>query len=188
MKMVFKTSCKRFISCILSLMIIAGAFFTAPFSAKTVFAESVVSVSDEASLFSAVEKGGTVVISKNIRISKCLKIPKGISVILDLNGKILNRRLTECQDIGSVIRVEPGAELTVRDASKKNHGTITGGASWNGGVIDNNSARIGGDGGTYDEIQDFEPNATVLKGFNVRGNRADKSNKDIDEWINGLNY
>ena len=48
--------------------------------------------------------------------------------------------------------------------------------------------RRSGDGGTYNEIQDFEPNATVLEGFNVRGNSADKADSDLDEWLAGLNY
>ncbi|MBE6742396.1 MAG: flavodoxin [Ruminococcaceae bacterium] len=55
-------------------------------------------------------------------------------------------------------------------------------------VIPFNTHEGSGDGGTYDEIQDFEPNATVLEGFNVRGNSADKADSDLDEWLAGLNY
>ena len=137
MKMMIKSRIKHTVSVVLSLVLVLCALFAVPNSVKTAYAEDVVSVSDEATLFKAVENGGTIMIAKNIRTSKCLKIPTGKTVVLDLNGKILNRGLTECQDIGSVIRVEPGAELTVRDASKRNHGTITGGASWNGGGICN---------------------------------------------------
>ena len=55
-------------------------------------------------------------------------------------------------------------------------------------VIPFNTHEGSGDGGTYDKIQDFEPNATVLEGFNVRGNSADKADSDLDEWLAGLNY
>ena len=55
-------------------------------------------------------------------------------------------------------------------------------------IIPFNTHEGSGDGGTYDEIQDFEPNATVLEGFNVRGNSADKADSDLDEWLAGLNY
>ena len=55
-------------------------------------------------------------------------------------------------------------------------------------VIPFNTHEGSGDGGTYDEIRDFEPNATVLEGFNVRGGKADKADSDLDEWLAGLNY
>lgn len=55
-------------------------------------------------------------------------------------------------------------------------------------IIPFNTHEGSGDGGTYDEIKEFEPNATVLEGFNVRGGSADKADGDIDEWLEGLNY
>ncbi len=55
-------------------------------------------------------------------------------------------------------------------------------------LIPFNTHEGSGDGGTYDEIQGFEPNATVLDGFNVRGSNADNADSDLDEWLAGLNY
>ena len=55
-------------------------------------------------------------------------------------------------------------------------------------LIPFNTHEGSGDGGTYDEIQGFEPNATVLEGFNVRGSNADNADSDLDEWLAGLNY
>jgi len=50
-------------------------------------------------------------------------------------------------------------------------------------IVPFNTHEGSGDGGTYDEIREFEPNATVLEGFNVRGSKADKADKDIDKWL-----
>ena len=73
----------------------------------------------------------------DIKLSKYRLIPNGVKVTLDLNGKTLDRGLTDCEEFGSVIFVEPDAELTVKDSSGNNSGVITGGASWNGGGIRN---------------------------------------------------
>lgn len=53
-------------------------------------------------------------------------------------------------------------------------------------IIPFNTHEGSGDGGTYDEIREFEPDATVLDGFNVRGSSADKADKDLDEWLESL--
>ena len=45
-----------------------------------------------------------------------------------------------------------------------------------------------GDGGTYDEIREFEPGATVLEGLAVRGGSADRAQDDVDAWLNNLKY
>ena len=55
-------------------------------------------------------------------------------------------------------------------------------------IIPFNTHEGSGDGGTYDEIKKDEPNATVLDGLAVRGNNADKSDKEIDSWLSGLEY
>lgn len=55
-------------------------------------------------------------------------------------------------------------------------------------VIPFNTHEGSGDGGTYDDIKELEPNATVLDGFNVRGGSADKADSDIDEWLAELEY
>ncbi len=55
-------------------------------------------------------------------------------------------------------------------------------------LIPFNTHEGSGDGGTYDEIREFEPNATVLDGFNVRGRSANQADSNLDEWLAGLNY
>lgn len=55
-------------------------------------------------------------------------------------------------------------------------------------IIPFNTHEGSGDGGTYDEIKKDEPNATVLDGLAVRGNSAEKSDKEIDSWLDSLGY
>ena len=43
--------------------------------------------------------------------------------------------------------------------------------------------------GTIEKIQSLEPNATVVEnGFEVRGDKADKADKDIEKWVKELEY
>lgn len=44
------------------------------------------------------------------------------------------------------------------------------------------------DGGTYREIAGLEPNATVLEGLAVAGERAGSAEKDVLSWLSGLGY
>ena len=44
------------------------------------------------------------------------------------------------------------------------------------------------DGGTFREIRELEPNATVLDGLAIAGERADRAQKDVNEWLAGLSY
>ncbi len=55
-------------------------------------------------------------------------------------------------------------------------------------IIPFNTHEGSGDSGTYEEIKSFEPNATVLDGFNVRGNNAGKADSDLDKWLENLGY
>ncbi len=55
-------------------------------------------------------------------------------------------------------------------------------------IIPFNTHEGSGDGGTYDEIKKDEPNATVLDGLAVRGGNAEKSDKEIDSWLDSLGY
>jgi len=55
-------------------------------------------------------------------------------------------------------------------------------------IIPFNTHEGSGNGGTYDEIKKDEPNATVLDGLAVRGNSAEKSDKEIDNWLDSLGY
>lgn len=55
-------------------------------------------------------------------------------------------------------------------------------------IIPFNTHEGSGDGGTYEDIKELEPNATVLDGFNVRGSSADEADSDLDKWLAELNY
>lgn len=44
------------------------------------------------------------------------------------------------------------------------------------------------DGGTYKDIAELEPNATVLDGLAVSGERAGNAEGDVNEWLTGLGY
>ena len=44
------------------------------------------------------------------------------------------------------------------------------------------------DGGTFREIRELEPDATVLDGLAIAGERADRAQKDVNNWLAGLSY
>lgn len=113
-------------------------------------------------------------------------IPAGKFLTLDLNGYTLNRNLTENESLGSVIRIDAGALLVIRDSSASRGGEenspgtgmITGGYYDNGGgllnrgtlilesgLIKGNKARDSGGGFLND-------GTLVLLGGSVTGNEA----------------
>ena len=55
-------------------------------------------------------------------------------------------------------------------------------------IIPFNTHAGSGDGGTYEEIKEFEPDATVLDGIAVSGSKAGSSDSEIDAWLEGLKY
>ena len=173
---------KRILPLLLSLVLAAVLL------PSVVLKASAVNVGDEAALVKNVNAGGTVKLTKDISLTDVLRIPAGVEVTLDLNGHILDRGLTECRDLGSVIRVEPGAVLTVRDSSNNNSGVITGGASWNGGGICNHGTltieggtisgnkslhgTYGGGGGIYNGSYQGSTATLTLKGGVIAYNEA----------------
>ena len=172
----------KIIPVLLSLILVIGVM---PFMSITAFAAN---AANETALVKAVNAGGEVKLTKDIALSDVLRIPTGKEVTLDLNGYTLNRGLTECRDLGSVIRVEPGATLTVKDSSNKNSGVITGGASWNGGGICNHGTltveggtisgnkslhnTYGGGGGIYNGSYNGSKATLTLKGGIIAYNEA----------------
>ena len=50
-------------------------------------------------------------------------------------------------------------------------------------IIPFNTHEGSGDSGTYDDIRELEPNATVADGFNVKGSDAGEAEKDLDKWL-----
>ena len=55
-------------------------------------------------------------------------------------------------------------------------------------IIPFNTHAGSGESGSYDTIREFEPNATVLEGLPLSGEEVDKSEKDIDSWLDSLQY
>lgn len=56
-------------------------------------------------------------------------------------------------------------------------------------IIPFNTHRGSGDGGTYDTIQDEEPNAKVLEGLPVPGDDMDKDQSSaVDNWLKELGF
>ena len=92
-------------------------------------------------------------------------------IILDLNGKTINRELNAVQPKGSVIKIEGGA-LTIKDSSATNSdgtdgtGTITGGNSKGGGggihITSNSTSSV--------------PGSLILESGKIWQNNADGSN------------
>ena len=84
----------------------------------------------------------------------CLTVPAGVSVVLDLNGHIIDRGLTDTQERDGteyVIHVEKGGTLTVRDGSVSGAGRITGGGGtgiFNEGTLTLVSGGVSGNRGT----------------------------------------
>ncbi len=175
---------KRIIPLMLALMFIFGAL---PFSVLPVYAK-VVSAATQEALTAAVSAGGDVKLTDNIVLSAELIIPEGKTVSLNLNGKTLSRELESCVENGGVIRVNPGATLTVTDSSGTNLGTIKGGASFNGGGICNQGTLIfesgtienckalhseyGCGGGIYNDGINGSEASLTLRGGIIRNNTA----------------
>ena len=177
-----KKSAKRILTFLAALMTAAALTPLAVFTALAANA------GNEKTLVKNVNAGGTVKLTKDISLTDVLRIPTGKEVTLDLNGFTLDRGLTECRDLGSVIRVEPGAVLTLKDSSNNNSGVITGGASWNGGGICNHGtltveggtisgnkslhSTYGGGGGIYNGSYNGSKATLTLKGGVIAYNEA----------------
>ena len=138
---------KRALPLLLTLILIIGI------TAWTGLTASAVNAATEAALIKYVAQGGDVRLTKDITLTDTLVIPEGVSVKLNLNGKTLDRGLGEATENGSVISVSADAHLTISDSSDTNAGTVTGGASPNGGGI-------------------YNAGTLVLEGGTVKGNKA----------------
>ena len=55
-------------------------------------------------------------------------------------------------------------------------------------IVPFNTHAGSGDGGTYREIAEFEPNASVLDGLAVSGSRTDGAQDDVREWLAGIGF
>ena len=101
-------------------------------------AERTLSVTTEAELQEAVRYStATVQLGGDIALGSVMCVGGANTITIDLNGHTLSRNLSDPDDYGSVIRVEEGGTLTVKDSSGNNSGKISGGKSTNGGGINN---------------------------------------------------
>lgn len=55
-------------------------------------------------------------------------------------------------------------------------------------IIPFNTHAGSGDGGTYDDIANLEPDATILNGLAIAGDDIGDSNDQIKEWLEDLGY
>ena len=139
----------------------------------------------------------TIVLEEDINdMTAPLIIAAGRIIVLDLNGKNLNRGLADSQadSNGSVIAMNSGASLTLRDSL--GGGTVTGGNSigggggiyvgpdaaftMEGGSIFGNKTKIYG-GGVY--VVNGTESKVVLKGGMIYGNESYTTDKDSGAGI-----
>ena len=141
------------------------------------------SVSSEDALKKAVEEGKEIKLTKSIELKTMITVPAGQKVIIDLNGKTIDRAVSESIEGGSVFLVENKASLTITDSSSS-PGVITGGAAVKGGGICNygtltiENGIINGNK-SIDETEGFgggiynaEGGTLILKGGKITDNRA----------------
>ena len=128
------------------------------------------------------ESGGTITLLKDIDDNNAVfGTGNGTSItftggtvtspiILDLNGKTINRGLGVAQSDGSVIRIQ-GGTLTIKDSSAAPDGT--GGT---GSITGGNSS--GGGGGIHITTKPVGnvPGSLILESGNISGNTANSSN------------
>lgn len=119
---------RKLISIILSLTLMVGAL---PFLPVNAFALS------QSDLIESIDEGYDIILENDIYLSKTIVIPEGADVTIDLCGKKLDMGLKESVENGSVITVQKGAKLRIKDSTGYNSGLITGGASFIGGGICN---------------------------------------------------
>ena len=105
--------------------------------AQATWAQTVTTVTDETGLRDAIANGANIKLRNDITIKKEMEIKANVSVTIDLNGKTLDRGLSNKASYGHVLKVLSGGSLTINDSSGDNSGTIKGGYTGTGGAINN---------------------------------------------------
>ena len=100
-------------------------------------------VNDEASLKNAIAnaKDGEelpIILTENVELTEALEIPSGKKIKLDLNGKTIDRGLSEKDSAANGNVIVNNGTLTIKDSSEGKTGTITGGNATFGGAIVSN--------------------------------------------------
>ncbi len=114
-------------------------------------------------------QGDTFGITGSYSYGGGLYVPANSEIVLDLNGKTLDRARTSAKKYGSVIGVSPTGHLTVRDSSGNDSGLITGGYD----TTDNKASSV--DGVTYEPaggIQVCKGGKLTMEGGTIAGNNA----------------
>ncbi|MBR0510926.1 MAG: InlB B-repeat-containing protein [Clostridia bacterium] len=170
---------KRTLAIFVSILMVLSVF---PFGALTAFAENGAAADDWASLQAAFNEGGTVTLRSDVTApagAAALTVPSRTRVTLYLNGRTVDRALTEETEKGSVIIVSGELEVI-------GPGTITGGnTSGSGGglwvkrggsvvldedvVVSGNHAKYTG-GGVY--VSGSNANFSMMDGTSVTNNSA----------------
>ncbi len=104
----------------------------------------------------------------------------GLTISLDLNGHTLTRPMTAADQNGQVIAVMNGGQLTIKDSSGNDSGTITGGwAKMGGGILVSTGCELTIEGGTITGNTAAElgggihnEGTTTIKGGTITGNTA----------------
>ena len=171
---------RKLLSAFLIMLVIIAAI--------PVTVHAVTTVGTEAVLKKYFDKGGDLKLSKSLSLTGGLVVPEGKKVTLDLNGKILDRGLTVCEEGGSVITVMPGATFILKDTSGTNSGILRGGAALNGGAVCNygdmtfeggtitgnkaNDNTYGCGGAIYNGSTDTSVSTLTIKGGVILKNRS----------------
>ena len=141
---------------------------------------SAAGVTTEAALAKIADSGGIAKLLADITLTATITVPEGKKLTIDLNGKTLDRGLSECAEDGSAIHVSPGATLILKDTTNTNAGVITGGAAimgggiWNEGTATVSGGRILGNRASSEGggIYNGENASLTLEGGVISGNEA----------------
>ena len=138
-------------------------------------------VTTEEQLLNAIQDdGANIQLGNSIDLSQEVEIDGNRIVIIDLNGKTLNRGLTSAASNGHVFKIASDSRLTINDSSGDNSGIIKGGYSSDGGAIYNGGTLII-NGGTITQnnasdkgagIYNRSGGTLVINGGAITGNTA----------------
>ena len=137
-------------------------------------------VTTEAELLAAITDGANIQLGNSIDLTQEVVIDGNKIVIINLNGKTLNRGRSSAADDGHVFKIGSDSRLTINDSSGDNSGVIKGGYSTNGGAIDNGGMLIF-NGGTITQNNASDKGAgiwnrsggtLVINGGAITGNTA----------------
>ena len=144
-------------------------------------------VETEGELLDAIVDGANIQLGANIDLTQEVVIDGNKIVVIDLNGKTLNRGRASAADNGHVFKISSDSRLTINDSSGDNSGIVKGGYSSDGGAIYNGGMLII-NGGTITQnnasnngagIYNRSGGTLVINGGAITGNTAAKNGGGI---------